>query len=107
MLIGWKGKTAASGPWFRDLLSDGETLFSKEDLIIWPPVVIIHNSSIKCNNPDERVIVSIEVLESILRGNSLHEGSKYCIFGFSRVHLNLNEVNGKLHSRHTFLFNTF
>lgn len=68
MLMGWKSEVGPGSPWVREILSDAEAFVLKEDLVIWPPVVIIHNSSIGKKNPDERVIVSIEVLESILKG---------------------------------------
>jgi len=45
----------------------------KEDLILWPPIVIIHNSSIgnksKSNGPR---VVSIENLMEILKGLIFH-----------------------------------
>lgn len=70
MLMGWKNKIAGGRKWFCELLSDSEASSLKEDHIIWPPVVIIHNSSLNRDDFDERVIVSIEALESILRGNA-------------------------------------
>ncbi|CAK9153840.1 unnamed protein product [Ilex paraguariensis] len=70
-LMGWKSAAAPNNPWVCEILSDAETLAVKEDLIIWPPVVIIHNSSIGNYKPDDRVVVSIEVLEAILKGCSL------------------------------------
>ncbi|KAL5974588.1 hypothetical protein ACLOJK_031258 [Asimina triloba] len=39
----------------------------KEDLILWPPLVIIHNSSIGEKDNDARVVVSNERMEEILR----------------------------------------
>lgn len=71
MLMGWKNKISGGRKWFCELLSEREASSLKEDHIIWPPVVIIHNSSLNSNNFDERVIVSIEALDSILRGKCL------------------------------------
>lgn len=68
MLMGWKNRTAGGRKWFCELLSDSEASSLKEDHIIWPPIVIIHNISLNSNDFDERVIVSIEELASILRG---------------------------------------
>lgn len=67
-LMGWKSADAHKDCWVREKLSNAETMALKEDLIIWPPVVIIHNSSITSNNQDQRVVVSAEELESQLRG---------------------------------------
>jgi len=70
MFMGWKSGCgmATNKSWVCEILSDAEALALKEDLIIWPPVVIIHNSSIQNKNPDERIIVSIEALHAILKG---------------------------------------
>lgn len=78
MLMGWKYKIAGGRKWFCELLSDGEASSLKEDHIIWPPVVIIHNSSLNSNDFEERVIVSIEALDSILRGMGFVEMIKVC-----------------------------
>ncbi|KAK3008099.1 hypothetical protein RJ639_013646 [Escallonia herrerae] len=67
VLMGWKSEMAPSGQWVRETLTEAETVALKEDLIIWPPVIIIHNSSIRNNNPGDRVIVSIKTLETMLR----------------------------------------
>lgn len=72
MLMGWKNKIAGGRKWSCELLSDGEASSLKEDHIIWPPVVIIHNISLNSNNYDERVIVSIEALDSIVRGKVIY-----------------------------------
>ncbi|KAL8094260.1 uncharacterized protein LOC141689431 [Apium graveolens] len=78
MLMGWKNKISDGRKWFCELLSDGEASSLKEDHIIWPPVVIIHNSSLNSNDFDERVIVSIEALASMLRGMGFVETIKVC-----------------------------
>ncbi|WOG94502.1 hypothetical protein DCAR_0313798 [Daucus carota subsp. sativus] len=78
MLMGWKNRTAGGRKWFCELLSDSEASSLKEDHIIWPPIVIIHNISLNSNNFDERVIVSIEELASILRGMGFEERVKVC-----------------------------
>lgn len=67
-LMGWKSADAPNSGWVREMLSDTETVGLKEDLIIWPPVVIIHNSSMMNSDPDQRVVVSAEELESKLKG---------------------------------------
>ena len=68
MLLGWRDTSASDGLWVQQLLPAVEASNLKNDLIIWPPVVLIHNSSIAHSDPDKRVIVSIEGLKAILRG---------------------------------------
>ncbi|XP_060169753.1 uncharacterized protein LOC132600542 [Lycium barbarum] len=75
-LMGWKSADAPNGSWVREKLSNAETVALKEDLIMWPPVVIIHNSSIISSNADERVVVSAEELESKLRDMGFGEKAK-------------------------------
>ncbi|XP_038705419.1 uncharacterized protein LOC120001255 isoform X2 [Tripterygium wilfordii] len=73
LLMGWKSAVVQEGPWVRQVLSDSEAILLKEDLIIWPPVVVIHNNSIANNNPDEHIILSI------LRGMGFGKGmTKVC-----------------------------
>ncbi|KAK3015861.1 hypothetical protein RJ639_006549, partial [Escallonia herrerae] len=78
VLMGWKSEMTPSGRWVRETLTDAETLALKEDLIIWPPVIIIHNSSIRNNNPGDRVIVSIKTLETMLRDMGFGEKTEVC-----------------------------
>ena len=66
-LMGWQSAEILNSQWVCQLLPDAETVAHKEDLIIWPPIVVVHNSSIRNTNPDAQII-SIEMLESILRG---------------------------------------
>ncbi|KAJ7981128.1 putative Suppressor of gene silencing protein [Quillaja saponaria] len=66
MILGWDAST--DGPWVLKKLPTTEAWALKEDLIIWPPVVVVHNISISSNNPDDRSIVSIEGLVAILEG---------------------------------------
>lgn len=68
-LMGWKITEEPSSEWHCEVMTIAETSALKEDLIIWPPVVIVHNSTIDNMNPDERVIISTEKLDTKLRGN--------------------------------------
>ncbi|KAL0460083.1 UNVERIFIED_CONTAM: hypothetical protein Slati_0635500 [Sesamum latifolium] len=70
VLMGWKFTDESSG-WHCEVMSSAEKSALNEDLIIWPPVVIIHNSTIDSKNPDERVIVSMEEVAMKLRGDVL------------------------------------
>ncbi|CAK7329315.1 unnamed protein product [Dovyalis caffra] len=74
VLMGWNSAIFPNSPWVRQILPDLEASSLKEDLIIWPPVVVIHNRSIANGNPDDRIIVSIEGLRDILRGMGFGQG---------------------------------
>ncbi|GAV62860.1 XS domain-containing protein [Cephalotus follicularis] len=79
VLMGWNSTDALNSPWHQQTLPDGEALALKENLIIWPPVVFVHNSTIAAYNPDERVIVSTEELIAILREMGIgREMAKVC-----------------------------
>ncbi|PIA25226.1 hypothetical protein AQUCO_12200005v1 [Aquilegia coerulea] len=67
VLMGWNSDVTGS-TWVRQILPDPEALAIKEDLILWPPLVIIHNSSIGSKNPDEQKVVTVESMEAILAG---------------------------------------
>ncbi|KAL6341733.1 hypothetical protein AAG906_037977 [Vitis piasezkii] len=67
LLMGWNSEVTPNKPWVHQVLPAAESLALKEDLIIWPPVVIVHNSSIGNSDPDERMIVTIDMLVTILR----------------------------------------
>ncbi|KAK9911974.1 hypothetical protein M0R45_035851 [Rubus argutus] len=66
--------------WVPQVLPKAEALAQKEDLILWPPLIIIHNISMSDNNPENWKVVSIEVLEAFLRGKGLIRGRiKICL----------------------------
>lgn len=77
-LMGWKSAEILNSQWVHQVLPNAETVALKEDFIIWPPVVVIHNSSIGNINPDGRVIVSIEELEAILKDMGFGGKIKVC-----------------------------
>lgn len=68
LLLGWCATAASDGLWVQKMLPAAEASNLKNDLIVWPPVVVVHNSSITHCDPDKRMIVSVEGLEAILRG---------------------------------------
>lgn len=68
VLMGWDSASVSNGTWVQRFLPDAEALALKEDMVIFPPVVVIHNTSIANKNQNERVIVTIEGLEDILKG---------------------------------------
>ncbi|XP_050214700.1 uncharacterized protein LOC126665816 [Mercurialis annua] len=74
VLMGWNSVIVPNGRWIQQILPAAEASSAKEDLTIWPPVVLIHNSSIENGNQDERMIVSIERLRDILKGMGCQRG---------------------------------
>ncbi|KAL0436325.1 UNVERIFIED_CONTAM: hypothetical protein Sradi_0340400 [Sesamum radiatum] len=77
VLMGWKFIDKSSG-WHCEVMSNAEKSALNEDLIIWPPVVIIHNSTIDSKNPDERVIISTEEVDVKLRDMGFGSILKVC-----------------------------
>jgi len=77
-LMGWKNAEILNSQWVCQLLPDAETAALKEDLIIWPPFVVIQNSSMGNINPDGRVSVTVEMLEGILREMGFGEKTTVC-----------------------------
>lgn len=69
-LMGWKTTDEhPSSEWHREAMTDAQARALKEDLIIWPPLVVVHNSTIDdSTSPSERVIISAEKLDTKLRG---------------------------------------
>ncbi|XP_022731732.1 uncharacterized protein LOC111286169 [Durio zibethinus] len=79
LLMGWSSMAASNSLWVQKTLPDAEALAMTEDLVVWPPVVILHNSSIAATNLDDQIIVSIEELEAFLRDMGFGRGiSKVC-----------------------------
>ncbi|XP_057484536.1 uncharacterized protein LOC130770911 [Actinidia eriantha] len=76
-LMGWQSAEILNSQWVCQLLPDAETVAHKEDLIIWPPIVVFHNSSIRNTNPDAQII-STEMLEAILRDMGFGAKIKVC-----------------------------
>lgn len=69
ILLGWSSDVPQETiTWVPEVLSDEEAMAAKEDLILWPPVVIIRNISMSNNNPKEQKVIPIEGVEAFLRG---------------------------------------
>ncbi|WOG87932.1 hypothetical protein DCAR_0207165 [Daucus carota subsp. sativus] len=69
VLLGWKSEVAPNVvTWSPEAISSAETLAQKEDLIIWPPVVVIHDSSTSDHD------TTIEALESFIKGKGVSSG---------------------------------
>ncbi|KAE8669871.1 hypothetical protein F3Y22_tig00112215pilonHSYRG00156 [Hibiscus syriacus] len=52
--------------WVPQVLPEAEALAQKEDLVLWPSMVVIHNISMANNNPQEQKVVPIEGVQAFL-----------------------------------------
>ncbi|KAI3517160.1 hypothetical protein L1887_16369 [Cichorium endivia] len=74
-MLGWNGSFPQETiRWYPEPLSTTESLTQKEDLIIWPPVVIVHNISIVNNDSNGKGPTTEEELGQFLRGKGLSGG---------------------------------
>ncbi|KAG9131709.1 hypothetical protein Leryth_009449 [Lithospermum erythrorhizon] len=67
VLMGWRSAEVPNDSWVCEMLTDVETSALKDDLIIWPPVVVVHNSTI-ADVLDKQITLSVEEFEAKLRG---------------------------------------
>ncbi|XP_039070905.1 uncharacterized protein LOC120217947 isoform X2 [Hibiscus syriacus] len=68
VLLGWDSIAPPDTiTWVPQVLPEAEALAQKEDLVLWPPMVVIHNISMANNNPQEQMIVPIEGVQAFLR----------------------------------------
>ncbi|KAI8563479.1 hypothetical protein RHMOL_Rhmol03G0113800 [Rhododendron molle] len=81
VLLGWKSEVAPDvSTWVPEHIPYKEAMAQKEDIILWPPVVIIHNSSMEENIVDEQKVVSLEAVGDFLRGIGFSGGKfKMCL----------------------------
>lgn len=69
ILMGWNTFVPCDmKTWVPDVLPGAEAWAQKEDLMIWPPLVIIHNISMSNADPEQQKVIPIEGVESFLRG---------------------------------------
>jgi hypothetical protein len=72
VLLGWNTVFPQDTiTWSPEILPAAEALSQKEDLILWPPLFIIHNISMSDSNPRKWKVVSEEEIEVFLRGEWL------------------------------------
>ncbi|CAO2840160.1 unnamed protein product [Amaranthus hypochondriacus] len=83
VLMGWDPSAQSNGRWICKSLPDVEACSSKEDIILWPPVLIVHNGSPKASYNNEQGKISIGQLENILRDMGLSEGNTRICHGKS------------------------
>ncbi|KAG7032945.1 hypothetical protein SDJN02_06996 [Cucurbita argyrosperma subsp. argyrosperma] len=75
VLMGWNSALPQDTvTWVPEDLHKEEAVVQKEDLIIWPPVVIVRNISMSCSNPGKWKVITIEALEAFLRSKNLLKG---------------------------------
>ncbi|EXC25393.1 hypothetical protein L484_016775 [Morus notabilis] len=82
VLLGWSTVVPDDTiTWVPQVLPKEEALAQKEDLILWPPVIIIHNISLSHNNPEKWKVVTMEALEAFIRGKGLIRGRIKVVLG--------------------------
>ncbi|WCJ19067.1 hypothetical protein M5689_001375 [Euphorbia peplus] len=75
VLMGWNTYVPSeTTTWVPDVLQDSEAWAQKEDLMLWPPLIIIHNISMSNNNPEQQQVIPIEGVEAFLRGKGFVGG---------------------------------
>ena len=69
VLLGWNSVVAPDvQTWVPEVFPEAEARAQKEDLILWPPVIIIHDSSFEENYTDESKFITLEAAGDFLRG---------------------------------------
>ncbi|CAO2833239.1 unnamed protein product [Amaranthus hypochondriacus] len=81
VLMGWnRMPDPETGTWSPEPLPGPEALALKEDLILWPPIVIVHNISLSNNDHNKWKLINIDALEEFLRDKGFHLGKmKICL----------------------------
>nr|XP_018621855.1 uncharacterized protein LOC104118954 isoform X2 [Nicotiana tomentosiformis] len=81
VLMGWNSDAPPEGKLWAPVAVPAPTaLAQKEDLIIWPPVVVIHNCSALLTGLDGRKVMTTEAVEDFLRGKGFSGGRmKVCL----------------------------
>ncbi|CAN6452392.1 unnamed protein product [Victoria cruziana] len=67
VLLGWNSLVAPDSRKVYQSLPAAEASALKEDLLLWPPVVIIHDT-LRCRNAEKTDAITIEDIEETLRG---------------------------------------
>lgn len=69
VLMGWNNDAPPDGKlWLPVAVPAPNALAQKEDLILWPPVVVIHNCSGLVTDLDGQKVTTTEAVENFLRG---------------------------------------
>ncbi|XP_055830834.1 uncharacterized protein LOC129899848 [Solanum dulcamara] len=80
-LMGWNSDAPPEGKlWVPVAVPAPNALAQKEDLILWPPVVVIHNFSGLVTGLDGQKVTTTEAVENFLRGKGFSGGKmKVCM----------------------------
>ncbi|GAB2277017.1 hypothetical protein Dimus_011725 [Dionaea muscipula] len=82
VLMGWHSAAASDIiTWVPHPLPEVEVAAQKEDLILWPPVVIVHNISLSYKNHKEWSVVSIDDLGEFMRSKGFNQGKMTICLG--------------------------
>ncbi|GAB4856042.1 hypothetical protein Ancab_024681 [Ancistrocladus abbreviatus] len=82
VLMGWNSVAAPDiVTWTPQPLPQAEAMAQKEDLILWPPVVIVHNISLSNHNHKEWKVISVEALGDFLRSKGFNRGKMRLCLG--------------------------
>ncbi|KAI9157787.1 hypothetical protein LWI28_028111 [Acer negundo] len=74
-LLGWYSVVPHDPKtWVSECLPDAEAKIQKNDLVLWPPIIIVRNISMSNNNPKEQKVIPIEGVEAFLRGKGFVGG---------------------------------
>uniref|UniRef100_A0A2P2JYE8 XS domain-containing protein n=1 Tax=Rhizophora mucronata TaxID=61149 RepID=A0A2P2JYE8_RHIMU len=81
VMMGWNSYVSCDTiTWVPEVLPKVEALAQKENLILWPPVVVIRNISMSNDNPEQQKVIPLEGVRSFLRGNGFVGGKmKVCL----------------------------
>ncbi|KAJ6690591.1 hypothetical protein OIU85_006805 [Salix viminalis] len=81
VLMGWNSSVPCDAiTCAPEILPAEEAAAQKEDLMLWPPLVVIHNISMSNNNPEHQKVIPIEGVEAFLRGKGIVGGKvKVCL----------------------------
>uniref|UniRef100_A0A3Q7IQ31 XS domain-containing protein n=1 Tax=Solanum lycopersicum TaxID=4081 RepID=A0A3Q7IQ31_SOLLC len=81
VLMGWNSDAPPDGKlWLPVAVPAPNAFAQKEDLILWPPVVIIHNCSGLVTGLDGQKVTTTEAVENFLRGKGFSGGRmKVCM----------------------------
>ncbi|XP_022745782.1 uncharacterized protein LOC111296036 [Durio zibethinus] len=75
VLLGWDSVAPPDTiTWVPHVLPQAQAFAQKEDLVLWPPIVVIHNISMANNNPQEQKVLPIEGVQAFLRGKGVVGG---------------------------------
>ncbi|KAI4373081.1 hypothetical protein MLD38_011244 [Melastoma candidum] len=66
---------------FATVLPQEEARAAREDLTLWPPIVVIHNISMVVDNSEDQKVINVNNIESFLRGKGFATGKMTVCIG--------------------------